>query len=753
MLKIKGNYYILETEHTSILMRNMGGTLEYLYFGEKLSDFEGVDWNGPETLEKEYFPLSVMTQCGGIDFREPSIRVQFENGSNTTDFRLQKGRIAQVTPIDGMPAAYGESKCFKFEFLDATSRLKLTLIYTAFADSDVFTVSASLKNGNGKPVFIQNLASLQLEVWGKDFSFTTFDGDWGSERQKHARPIALGKCENASFGGVSSHNRNPFVLLGRPNETYGVNLVWSGEHRTTAEADETGRTRLVTGINPVSFDYELDPGETFYTPEAVLAYGKDESEVACRMHRFVSRHIVRGKWKNEPRPILVNNWEGTYFDFNREKILGIARKAAEVGAELFVLDDGWFGHRDDDTSSLGDWYDYSDKTGGIVSLAESIRGMGLKFGIWLEPEMISENSDLYRKHPEYCMKSPRREPTRMRNQLMLNLVDPQVQGFVFRTVSRIIATTKASYVKWDFNRKMTDCFDRNTRGGEYKYRYCLGLYSILNKLVDRFPNVLFESCASGGGRFDLGLLCFMPQVWTSDNTDAKDRLMIQAGTACGYPQSTMGAHVSASPNHQTGNRNSLETRFRIACGGLLGYECDLTSLKEEELTQIKEQIAFYKKHRKTLQYGTYYALGDVFKDEIGGFMTVTEDKSEGIAVVAIPNRRTRVFNLRVKFAGLDENATYHVSIRGEKGGLQRVGTASGELLKKGSFHVDGIFQEADQSQNSNPVYTRMFVFESERSKRRRERQSHTEQSEETTSEKVRVRAEKALETTSEDVAE
>ena len=719
MLKIKGNYFILETNHTSMLIKG-DGRAEYLYYGERVPDFSGAEWLSPEVYwDGAVHPLSLFLQAGRGEAREPSVSVRFADGSYATDFRFVRARIVPRPVLEGLPSAYGEAKSLKLEFLDEPSRLKLCLYYTAFADSDAITVCATLTNGGKRPVSVLSFASLHLEVWGNDFSFTTFDGAWASERRRHTRPLECGKCENASYIGSSSAFHNPFVLLGRKGDVYGVNLIYSGNHREFAESDATRRTRLVTGINPYQFDWELAPGETFFAPEAVMVYGKTDEEVSERMHEFVSRHIVRGKWKDRERPVLVNNWEGTYFNFTREKILNIARKAAEAGAELFVLDDGWFGKRDSDTCSLGDWTDYAEKTGGLESLADEVRAMGLKFGIWVEPEMISEDSELYRKHPEYAMKIARRDPQRMRHQLMLNLVDPQVQGYVFRAVSRVITMCKAAYVKWDYNRYMTDCFDRNTRGGEYFHRYMLGLYSVISRLVERFPNVLFESCAGGGSRFDLGMLCFMPQTWTSDNTDARERTVIQSGTAYAYPQSTMGAHVTASPNEQTGNSNSLQTRFNVACGGVLGYESDLTKADEAELDEIRAQIAFYKKYRSVLQFGVYHRLGDALNGEWSGFITVARDGSKAVSVIAVPEKRTGELNLRVKFAGLDENALYSVKYRRADGSFVPVCQAHGAMLNRGSFALQNLFSETDVRSCSNPLYTRLFVFEKVSARKKR----------------------------------
>lgn len=711
MIRIRGDYCVFDTKNTTLLLKRNGDRMEYVYYGVRLADITGAElMAGERDFFGNAFSLDLFTEQGKTDFREPSLLVRFADGSTATDFRLTALRIVKKPELVGLPSAYGEEKCLKMEFTDLPSKLRYAIYYTAYPEADAITAFAVLHNGGKKSVKLLSIASLQLELWGTDYSFTTFDGAWGCERQRHTRPLDLGKCVNQSFTGSSSPFHNPFVMLSNGEGAYGFNLVYSGNHRESAEADDFGKTRITVGMGGVGFEWELAAGEDFYAPEAVMVYAPQQEEITRRMHRFVNRHIVRGRWTKKERPVLVNNWEATYFRFDREKILAIARNAAEVGAELFVLDDGWFGKRDHDGCSLGDWFDYAEKTGGIEGLADEIRGMGLKFGIWIEPEMISEDSELYRKHPEYAMKIPKREPTRMRNQLMLNLADPQVQGFVYRAVSRVINQTKAAYVKWDYNRHMTDMFDKNSHGGEYAHRYMLGLYSILFKLVERFPNVLFESCASGGGRYDLGMLCFMPQTWVSDNTDARERIAIQSGTAFAYPQSTMGNHVSASPNEQTGNSALLETRFRVACGGVLGYELDLGTLSEEEFAQVKEQIAFYKTDRMLFQYGEYCRLGDI-NGAWSGFVIHAPDKSRAVFTAVAFSRRIGRNNLRIRLSGFEEGAVYRVWVRGIAGGFAEKGVIRGELLNKGNFSAEELFSQTDPKKCSNPLYSMMLLFE------------------------------------------
>ncbi len=708
MLSGQGNYFLLSTAHTSMLLFCADGRAEYRYFGELVRDTAGAELLAPEWEGRTLLPCS---PWGSTDFREPSLLIRHADGSVASRFVLTGAEIAPRVLPAGLPHACGGGDCLRLTYRDEAAKLVLCLQLMPLEACDAIVSSAWLKNEGEYAVEIERIASLQLELWGKDFSFTTFDGAWGSERQRHTRPLALGKCENASYAGSSSAFHNPFVMLTRPGETYACNLIYSGNHRETAEADDTGRTRLIAGINPFGFSWRVEPGETFYTPEAVLVYAQSPAEASARMRNFVMTHIIPPRWADCERPVLVNNWEGTYFSFTRDKILSIAARARDVGAELFVLDDGWFGRRDDDTSSLGDWKDYAAKTGGIASLADEVRAMGLQFGIWVEPEMISEDSDLYRAHPDYTMRVPFRKPLTMRNQLMLNLADVRVQDYLFEAISNVIQTVKAAYVKWDYNRYMTDCFDAVTRGGEYCHRYILGLYALLARLTERFPGVLFEGCASGGGRFDLGVLFYMPQIWTSDNTDARERIRIQAGTACAYPQSSMGAHVSASPNEQTGNRNSLYARFSVACGGVLGYESDLTAASEAELSEISAQIAYYKRHRRTLQLGEYTPLGDAFGDDWSGYLVRAADGSEAIAVVCLHEKHTEVFNRRARFAGLEDGARYRVYRVEKDGGEQLLTEADGDLLNRASVSLGGIFGETDVRENSNPLYVRMYRFE------------------------------------------
>lgn len=703
MIRKKGQIIRLETPNTTLVIK--ADTAEYLYYGKKLVSNGGFD---------AFFgsPRKIFSQFGSDDYTEFSVLLENADGGFSTAFTYSKCKVLQEKPeIAGLPSSYGEGKTVELKYVDPSTKVCLYIYYTVFEDSDVIAVSAKIVNLSKKEIFIRRLCSLQLDLMG-EYSFVTFEGSWARERQKITRSIGKGIFYNDSKKGMSSHERNPFVIAEGKEGVYGFNIVYSGNHKELLECDGRGRARVLVGLNDFMFRWKLLPGEEFASPEAVVCFAPDEDALSGRLHAFVSEHIVRGKWKKRERPVLINNWEGTYFDFNEEKILRIARAAKEAGVELFVLDDGWFGKRNNDSCSLGDWFDNVEKTGGgLKNLADKIREIGLDFGIWVEPEMISEDSDLYRSHPNFAMKIPGREPTRMRNQLMLNMADEKVQNYVVRVISDVLSRSGAAYVKWDFNRCLSDCFGKGIAQGEYFHRYMLGYYRVIGKITKKFPFVLFEGCAGGGGRFDLGNLCYFQQYWTSDDTDARERLRIQDGTSYAYPQTTMGAHVSACPNHQTGNSNPLETRFNVACGGVLGFELDMSKLSGEELSAVAEEIKFYKEHRKLMQFGDYYRLGDAFGSSVCGYMSVSKDKSSAVAVVAVTNKILGPAVPSVSFKGLLPAALYEVTSRKQSNYDEEISfTAGGDMLMSGEYMLRDIFNDKEAQANSGCVYTRMFLF-------------------------------------------
>ncbi|HUW69195.1 MAG TPA: alpha-galactosidase [bacterium] len=703
------NIIHLDTNRTSYILGTLAtGQLEHLYYGSRLrrmDDYEplrqknDVPYGTMVNISQSNKNIGLDDQCleysglGKGDFREPAMELVFADGSRTTDFRYVSHRSFQGRlNIAGLPSALDvDTSTTEVTLRDADKRMTLLLYYCVYARHDVITRFAVLRNDSDTTVRVQRLMSSQLDLFGGSWRLITFDGCWAYERERHDKPIDPGIYVNDSKTGASSNRHNPFVMLAAAGcdelsgECYGSNLAYSGNHAEIVEANYQGKIRLLTGINPSGFEWQLEPGQSFSTPEAILSFSADGfNGLSHNLHRFTADCVVRGFWKNRERPILINNWEATEFDFDARKLIALAKEAAALGIELFVLDDGWFGHRDDDTSSLGDWKVNERKLpGGIAELSSRIRSLGLDFGIWVEPEMISEDSDLYRAHPDWAVATPGREPARGRNQLVLDITMPEVRTWLIETMSSVFSTGTVTYVKWDMNRNTSDAFSRalpSARQGEFHHRYILGLYEVLAELVRRFPHILFESCASGGNRFDLGMLCYMPQIWTSDDTDAFARLSIQGGTSYGYPQSVMGAHVSASPNMQTLRATTIETRFNVAAFGLLGYELDLTILSSFDKKAIAGQIAFYKENRALLQFGQFWRVPNRLDSDKTLWAVVSADGSE--AIVGLFQGAARVGRGQdiITVPGLDTEPSFAVTGRTQYINVQAFGNLVNRVL-------------------------------------------------------------------------
>ncbi len=657
MIYAQNGEFQLNTKSTSYWFRiTKYGHLEHVYYGSRLPDNQELD----PLLVKRVMPVgdSVVyakdddTYCldtlclewsgvGKGDYRDTPAEIKMPDESFTADFRCQGHTVHDgCVPMDKLPTAEGEdAQTLIVSMLDESNSVYLDLYYTVFYETDVITRRAVLRNENKKPLTIRRMMSLMLDMPNDGFHMVTFDGSWIAEGRKHTRPVTFGLTVNSSTTGDSSHRHNPGFLLAsadaRENvgDVYGFNILYSGNHYGAVELSAQELVRVNLGINPHCFEWQLKKGERFETPEAVMSYSETGFNGLSRhFHSFVNEHVVRGDWKGKERPVLVNSWEAFYFDFNRRKLLGLARSAKRLGAELFVLDDGWFGQRDDDKRGLGD-YTVNEKKlpKGLLDLAESVHKTGLKFGLWFEPEMINPDSDLYRAHPEYAVQIRAKTPALGRSQLVLDLCNPAVRDYIVKHVSEILDTCKVDYVKWDYNRHMTDCYSPCVKNqGEFFHRYILGLYDVLKRIFRPRPHILLESCASGGNRFDLGMLCFSPQIWTSDDTDPVERLRIQGGLSCLYPPSCMGAHVSAAPHHQTVRETPLATRFNVAAFGCLGYEMDVRTLSLMERREVKRQIAFYKRHRKVLQFGTFYR-GDADRDNQVAWHCVNEEQTSGVA--------------------------------------------------------------------------------------------------------------------------
>jgi len=656
MINKINNLFILNTDNTSYIFRVTEALLlEHVYYGKKIKPFPMDE----AAREKHEFPrgstISYSDEFNGLcledmcleyssygkgDIREPFILCEYKDGSNTSDFIYKEYKIGYEDECKTLPISYGSEKeeRLKITLKERSRDVYLELFYTIYAKSNVITRRANVVNKSEHSININRIMSAQLDFDNNDFQFITFSGAWAREMEINKMPCKTGLLVNSSFTGTSSSRHNPFVMLSDINSNqesgnvYGMNLIYSGNHYEAVEINSYDKLRFVSGINPNGFKWGLIKGGTFESPEAVLTYSdKGFNGISHNMHSFVNENIIRGYWKNRERPVLNNSWEAAYFDFNQSKILNMAKAAKEVGVELFVLDDGWFGKRNDDTKSLGDWYPNKKKLpNGIEGIANKINEIGLDFGIWVEPEMVNRDSDLYRKHPEYAMENDKVNQSLGRNQLLLDLTKKEVKKYIYEQMKNLFNSGNIKYVKWDMNRIFSDIYSKSLskdRQGEVAHRYVLGLYEILNKLQKEFTEILFESCASGGNRFDLGMLCYMPQIWASDNTDALCRVSIQRGYSYGYPLSTISAHVSDSPNHQTLRKTSVETRFQVACFGLLGYELNISELSKEEKDVIKEQINWYKEYRKDLQFGDFKRI------DKNSWMVTNKDKTVGIGMI------------------------------------------------------------------------------------------------------------------------
>ncbi|MGK4058795.1 alpha-galactosidase [Loigolactobacillus coryniformis] len=621
---------------------------------------------------KQEFP-----EYGTTDFRYPAISLRQQNGSRITDFTYLKHKITDGKPkLNQLPATYvednSESKTLIITLKDDLTNVELELSYTIFSDLPIITRSTRVLNKGTQTQAIENIASLSLDLPDANYDWLQLSGAWGRERAIKERALQQGIQSIESTRGISSHQHNPFVALKRKNadehqgEVIGTAFVYSGNFLIQAEVDTWDVTRLRVGINPFGFEWQLKSNESFTTPEAVLVYSDQGlNGMSQAFHKLFRKRLARGKWRDQERPVLINNWEATYFDFNEDKLVSIAETAHDVGIELFVLDDGWFGERNNDHAGLGDWSVNKQRLPhGIGSLAARIRKIGLKFGLWFEPEMINKDSQLYREHPDWLIHTPQRQDHHGRNQFVLNFSMPAVVDNIFNQMSAIIDESKLDYIKWDMNRPLTDVYDSHldfSQQGEVFHRYVLGVYRLYDMLTTKHPNVLFESCSSGGGRFDPGLLYYAPQTWTSDDSDAIERLKIQYGTSMLYPISSMGAHVSIIPNHQTNRLTPLETRGNVAFFGSFGYELDLNQLTDKEINVVKSQVSFYKKYRSVLHNGTFYRLLSPFNnDEQTAWMVVSPDKK--IAIVAhykTLNQVNRSYQ-RLKLKGL--NATFEYEL-------------------------------------------------------------------------------------------
>lgn len=732
-----GTFHLYNDEISYIMMILPNGQMGQLYFGKKVHLREDYSYllemvsrsmtsyvfENERTLSLEHIKQEYGVY-GSSDYRLPAVEILQDNGSRICDFVYRTHRIIGGKPkLEGLPATYteknDEAQTLILTLQDPITGVELELFYTIFSRGGILARSARFVNGGTETVHLLKAMSLCLDLPDCDYDWIQFSGAWARERHPRMRRLEQGIQSVGSMRGHSSHEHNPFLILKRPSadenqgEVIGFSLIYSGNFIAQAEVDTHDTTRVLLGIHPEWFDWKLDPGESFQTPEAVMVYsGSGLNHMSQTFHRLYRERLARGYWRDRVRPILINNWEATYFDFTEEKILKLARTAADAGIELFVLDDGWFGERSSDRAGLGDWVVNRDRLpDGIPGLASRIREMGMKFGIWIEPEMVNKDSDLYREHPDWILTVPNRNQTHGRYQHVLDFSRKEVVDTIFQMISDILKDGSVTYVKWDMNRSITECWSAALpadRQGEVFHRYILGVYDLYERLTSTFPQVLFESCASGGGRFDPGLLYYAPQGWTSDDTDAIERLKIQYGTSFCYPVSSMGAHVSTSPNHQVGRATPLSTRANVACFGTSGYEMDLNRLSERELAEIKDQVTFMKKWRRLLQYGTFFRLKSPFDGNIASWMTVSDDRSQAIVGwYRILNSVNPPYT-RMKLAGLDPDRLYKVS----KDGVFLGEFYGDELMNVGLITSDACSGESpDAPDASHDFESRIYILE------------------------------------------
>ena len=680
-------FHLYNEEVSYIMCVLENGHMGQLYYGKRIHDksdfsyliekcsrpmtsyiFEGDRSFSLEHIRQEY-PV-----YGTTDYRHPAIEILQENGSNISDFKYIGYEILKGKPIlKGLPATYTESEeeaeTLKVILKDSLTGAKLTLLYTIFSKGSAIARSAHICNEGEKVLHLQNMMSLSIDLPDKDYVWMQLSGAWSRERYIKNRVLEQGITAIDSMRGNSSHEHNPFMVLKRPDagemsgEVIGFSLVYSGNFRIQAEVDTHDVTRITVGINPDRFDWKLEPGEEFQTPEAVMVYSDAGlNKMSHTFHQLYAKRLARGYWRDRPRPILNNNWEATYFNFTENRLVQIASKAKECGVELFVLDDGWFGQRNDDHAGLGDWVANPERLpNGIKGLAERIEAMGIKFGLWFEPEMTNKDSDLYRAHPDWILQTPGRNTSHGRYQYVLDFSRKEVVDHIYKMMAKILSEAKVSYIKWDMNRSITECYSATLpadRQGEVFHRYILGVYDLYERLTSEFSKVLFESCSSGGGRFDPGMLYYAPQGWTSDDSDAIERLKIQYGTSMCYPVSSIGSHVSVIPNHQVFRKTPLHTRANVAYFGTFGYELDLNSLTEEEIAQVKEQIIFMKKYRRLFQFGDFYRLKSPFEENETVWMVVSEDKKTAIVgYYRVLNGVNQPYS-RVRLQGLNPDILY-----------------------------------------------------------------------------------------------
>ncbi|MCI9075972.1 MAG: alpha-galactosidase [Dorea sp.] len=725
-------FHLYNHEISYIMTVLPGGQLGQLYFGKAVRDREDFshlaeysfrnmasylsedqDTVSLEHLKQEY-PV-----YGTTDYREPAVEVFQTNGSRLSDLSYAGFLIIQGKPqLPGLPAVYvekeDEAATLIITLKDSVTGLSVQLFYTIFEERPVITRSVCFTNQGCEALHLGRAMSLSMDFPDCDYEWLQFSGVWARERHLKTRNLEPGIVSVGSMRGSSSHEHNPFIILKRPHtdesqgEAVGFSLIYSGNFLAQAEVDNQNVTRILLGIHPDTFDWKLEPGADFQTPEAVMAYTcRGLNELSQSFHSLYQKRLARGYWRDRPRPILLNNWEATYFDFNEDLLVEIADRAKKCGVELFVLDDGWFGARRNDRAGLGDWTANKELLpDGISGLSKRIEALGMKFGLWFEPEMVNADSDLYRAHPDWILQMPGRRASLGRHQHVLDFSRKEVVDCIYNMMAALLREAKISYIKWDMNRYITECYCAALpadQQGEVFHRYILGVYDLYERLTREFPHVLFESCASGGARFDPGMLYYAPQAWTSDDTDAIERLKIQYGTSYCYPVSSMGSHVSAVPNHQLHRNTPLYTRANTAYFGTFGYELDLNKLTEDEREEVKKQIAFMKEYRGLIQFGTFYRLCSPFEGNITAWMVVSPDKKTAIIGWYKTLNQVNAPFSRIRLQGLDPELCYHLE------GCNQTFYGD-ELMNAGLITSDSMCGEYKNRRPGCDFDSRLFIF-------------------------------------------
>lgn len=676
--------FTIHTKNSTYQMKvDQYGFLLHLYYGRKTEgnmDYlltymdRGFSGNPYDAGMNRSYSLDALPQeypvRGSGDYRSPAFDVRNADGSFGCDLRFKGYKIISGKyGLPGLPAVYAEEKeaeTLEMILEDTTSDLEVALLYGVLPELDIITRCVRITNQMEQEVILEKVQSACLDFTGGSFDLLTFYGRHMMERNVQRAAVGHGSFQIGSRRGTSSHQYNPMMILSDQDTTensgscYAMSFVYSGGFLGEVEKDQYDQTRMQLGLMEDQFSYPLMPGETFFAPEVIMTYsGEGIGQLSRNLHKCIRKHICRGKYKDKVRPVLANSWEAAYMNFNGDTIYNLAKEAAALGMEMLVLDDGWFGQRNDDNTSLGDWQVNETKLGcSLKELTNAVNGLGLKFGIWIEPEMVSEDSELYRKHPDWVLALPGKKPVRARNQLVLDFSRKEVADSIFKQICDVLDQGNIEYIKWDYNRSISDVYSHTTLPGKVLYDYVLGLYDFLERLIERYPDILIEGCSGGGGRFDAGMLYYTPQIWCSDNTDAIDRSRIQYGTSFGYPASTVGAHVSAAPNHQTGRNIPLKTRGIMAMSGTFGYELDLCRLSQEEKEEIKEQIKTFHKYAALIQSGDMYRLGNPGQEEVAAWAFVSEDKSEVLLNLFILQTHGNMPVSYIRLSGLEEGRMY-----------------------------------------------------------------------------------------------